>query len=74
MLYVLYALVVIVLAVVLMPKPPAQKPPALTDLTAPTVKQGKPVAKVFGRKIVSGTSIVWYGDLAYNDVRAKGGK
>ena len=74
MAYVLVALVVIILAVVLQPKPPAAKPPSLSDLSIPTAKQGKPIPKVFGQVIVTSPNIVWYGDLAYNAIRVKGGK
>lgn len=66
--------VVVILAVVLQPKPPPIKPPSLDDLKAPTVKQGKPVTKVFGQRIVTSPNIVWYGDLSYNKVTVKGGK
>ena len=69
--YVLFALVVVVLAVVLQPKMPQVKPPELSELDLPTVKQGKPIPKVFGRRIVTSPSVVWYGDLAYNNVRGK---
>ena len=72
--YIILAIVVVVLAVVLQPKPPVLAPPSLTDLNVPTAKQGKPIPKVFGQKIVTSPNIVWYGDLAYNAIRVKGGK
>lgn len=72
--YVIFALVVLVLAFALQPKPPAVKPPSLDDIELPTVGQGKPIPKVFGRRIVTSPNIVWYGDLAYNDVRKGGSK
>ena len=72
--YAIFAIVVVILAVVLQPKPPAMKPPSLNDLTVPTVKQGKPITKVFGQRIVTSPNIVWFGDLAYNKVSSKGGK
>ena len=74
MLYFFFAVVVIILAVVLQPKPPPIKLPSLDDLKVPTVKQGKPITKVFGQRIVTSPNIVWYGDLSYNDVRVKSGK
>jgi hypothetical protein len=74
MTYLLYAFGVIVLAVALMPKTPSPQRPSLEDLTAPTVKQGKPITKVFGQRIITGPNIVWYGDIGYNQVRVKSGK
>lgn len=74
MIYFVFALVVVILAIVLQPKPPVQKPPSLDDLSLPTVKQGKPITKVFGQKIVTSPNIVWYGDLSYNKVKVKSGK
>ena len=72
--YVIAAVVVIILAVVLQPKPPAVKPPSLSEIDVPTAKQGKAIAKVFGQRIVTSPNIVWYGDLAYNRIKVKGGK
>ena len=73
--YFLYFVVVVVLAFALQPKPaPAVLPPSLDDIEIPTVGQGKPVPKVFGKRIVTSPNIVWYGDLGYNDIRKKGGK
>lgn len=72
--YITFAIVVLVLAVVLQPKPPVQTPPSLSELEVPTAKQGKAIPKVFGQKIITSPNIVWYGDLAYNRVKVKGGK
>jgi hypothetical protein len=72
--YIVFAIVVIILAVVLQPKPPVPAPPSLSELEVPTAKQGKAIPKVFGQKIVTSPNIVWYGDLAYNKVTSKGGK
>lgn len=72
--YLIYAVIVVILAFALQPSPPGSKPPSLSDLKVPTIDQGTPVSKVFGRRIIQSTTIVWYGDLSYNKVRASGGK
>lgn len=72
--YLIYAVVVIIVAVALMPKPPGQKPPSLSEIDVPTAQQGKPVAVVFGRRIVMSPNIVWFGALGYNKIKSSGGK
>lgn len=72
--YAVWAIVVLVLAVALQPKPPGLKPPSLSEIDVPTAKQGRPIPKVFGRRIVKSPNIVWYGDLGYNKVKKSGGK
>ena len=72
--YLVFSVIVVILAFALQPSPPKQKVPSLSDLNIPTVGQGKPIPKVFGQRIVQSPSIVWYGDLGYNKVKADGGK
>ncbi len=72
--YIVYAIVVVIIALALAPKPPGQTPPSLSDVEAPTAEQGRPVPKVFGRRIVKSPNIVWYGDLGYKPIKAEGGK
>lgn len=72
MLYVLYAAIVVVLAFALQPKTPGTKPASLSEINVPTAKQGKPVPKVFGRRLLQSPNIVWYGDMGYNKVKGKG--
>ena len=72
--YLIYALIVIILAVALAPQAPASEPPSLTNIDAPTAKQGRPVPKIFGTRILQSPNIVWYGDVGYNEVLSEGGK
>ena len=72
--YLVVLLIVVVAAVSLQPKPPEAKPAQLTDIDVPTAEQGRPVPKVFGRCILQSPNVIWYGDLGYNKVKAKGGK
>lgn len=70
--YLIYAAIVVILAFALQPKTPGVKPASLSEIDVPTAKQGKPIPKVFGKKIVQSPNVVWYGDLGYNKVRTKG--
>lgn len=72
--YILYAVIVLIVAVALAPKPPGQEPPSLGDMDVPTAEQGRPIPKVFGTYVVQSPNIVWYGDLSYNKVTSSGGK
>lgn len=72
--YLVYAIIVVILAVALQPKPPVPTPPSLSDIDVPTAEEGRPIPKVFGRYLVKSPNIVWYGDLGYNEVKAEGGK
>lgn len=71
-LYILAAALIITVA--LTPKPPAPKPPELSDLQAPTAEEGMPVAVVFGDAWVKGSNCVWYGDLRTTPILKKAGK
>lgn len=72
--YLIYAIIVVVLAVALAPKTPGQEPASLSEIDVPTAEVGKPIPKVFGRRIVRSPNIVWYGDLGYNKVKKSGSK
>jgi len=74
MFYLVFAIVVIIAAVVLQPKPPGTKPASLSEIDVPTADQGKPIPKVFGKRIVQSPNIVWYGDLGYNKITQSGSK
>jgi len=70
--YILVAALVI--SVALAPKPPAPKPPELSDLQAPTAEEGKAIPVVFGDAWVKGSNCVWYGDLRSTPIQKKAGK
>lgn len=70
--YILVAAFVISYA--LAPKPPAPKPPELSDLQAPTAEEGKPIPVVFGDTWIKGSNVVWYGDLRTTPIVKKAGK
>lgn len=72
--YIVFLIIVIILAVALQPKPPGVKPATLSEVDAPTAEQGKPIPKVFGTYVVQSPNIVWYGDLSYAKIESEGGK
>ncbi|MBV1952722.1 MAG: hypothetical protein KUG64_11080 [Cycloclasticus sp.] len=72
--YLIYLIIVIVVAVALQPKVPGQKPASLNEIDVPTAEKGKPIPKVFGTWVVQSPNIVWYGALGYNKITASGGK
>ena len=72
--YIVFLIIVIIVAVALQPKPPGVKPATLSEVDAPTAEQGKPVPKVFGTIVVQSPNIVWYGDLSYTKIMSEGGK
>jgi hypothetical protein len=74
MAYLVYILIVIIIAVALQPKPPGQKPASLSEIDVPTATQGRAIPKVFGRRIVKSPNIIWYGDLGYKAIKQSGGK
>ena len=72
-----YLVVIVVAALVsvaLAPNPPEPKPAALSDVDAPTAEEGRPIPVVFGSVLLRGSNVVWYGDLAADPIRKKGGK
>ena len=71
MVYFFYIAVVVILAVALQPRTPGAKPANLSEINVPTAKQGKPIPKVFGKRILQSPNIVWYGDMGYNKVKGK---
>ena len=58
----------------LAPKPPEPKPASLSDVDAPTAEEGRPIPVVFGSVLLRGANVVWYGDLAADPIKKKGGK
>ena len=64
----------LVVSVALAPKPPAPKPPELSDLQAPTAEEGRAIPVVFGDAWIKGSNVVWYGDLRSTAITKKSGK
>lgn len=72
------ALVVLVvsafIAAALAPKPPAPKPASLQDFDVPTAEEDREIPVVFGTVTVTGPNVIYYGGLASEPIRKKGGK
>lgn len=66
--------VALILAVVLAPKPPIPKPPALEDFDVPVAEQGVDIPWVFGEGELKGYNVVWFGDLSTQPIKKSGGK
>jgi len=64
----------LVVAYALTPKPQAQKPAGLGEITVPTAEEGREIPVLFGTRDLEGPNVVWYGDLRTVAVKKKGGK
>lgn len=51
-----------VIAYLIMPKPKAPKPEAAKDLEDPTAEAGRPIPVLFGRMLIKGPNVVWFGE------------
>lgn len=64
----------LVLAYAFMPKPQAQKPPGMGEVTAPTAEVGREIPVLFGERDIEGPNVVWYGHIRLVPIKSKGGK
>jgi hypothetical protein len=62
------------LLTMLLVKPNKVKPASLQDFDLPVWEDGTPQSVLFGDGWVSGSMIVWYGNLRTKKIKAKGGK
>lgn len=51
-----------VAAYLIAPRSKRPRPAAVKELESPTADAGRPIPKVFGRKIVKSPNVLWYGD------------
>lgn len=63
--YVVWAVVAVVAAAVLMPKPSQSnaKPPGFSEIDAPTAEEGREIPVLFGTVEIESPNVVWYGDF-----------
>lgn len=72
--YIAILVVSALISYALAPKPPAPKPASIQDFDVPTAEEGRPIPVVFGTVTITGSNVVWYGDLSAEAIRKKGGK
>lgn len=58
----------------LAPKPPSPKPARLKDFDIPTADEGRPIPVVFGTVRVTGSNVIWYGNLRADPIKSSAGK
>lgn len=68
----LISLAVSAVSYLIMPKPKAPKPPAVTQADSPTSEAGKPIPVVFGDITVTETNVLGYMDSTYREYEVKG--
>lgn len=72
--YVALTVVSVGLSILLAPKAPSPPPAELEDFDAPTAEEGRPIPVVFGTVKITGSNILWYGNLTTTPIKTKGGK
>jgi|AntAceMinimDraft_6_1070360.scaffolds.fasta_scaffold107734_1 hypothetical protein len=73
--YVVGAIVLAVITVFLMPKPPpGPKPSTVSDVRVPITEEGEEVGAVYGTVWITAPQIVWYGDFSSKAIKSEGGK
>jgi hypothetical protein len=68
---VIYLIIATVISIALAPKPPKPKAAALEDFDLPTAEEGRPIPVVFGKCRITGSNILWYGDLGTKAIKKK---
>lgn len=63
-----------VIGYLLLPKPPAPKPPSLDDFKDPTAEAGRPIPVVFGSVTVTGLNNLGFWDKAISTRKRKTNK
>jgi hypothetical protein len=65
----IYYVVVLIISVALAPKPPKPKPAALEDFEVPLAEEDRPIPVVFGKVLITGPNVTWYGDLGSTKIK-----
>ena len=72
--YILIFIISLLVCYTMTPKVAAPKPASLSDFSLPTAEPGGCIPVIFGTRLISSPNVVWYGDLKYTPIKAKGGK
>jgi hypothetical protein len=70
--FLLYLVASVILSAVLAPKPPKPKAATLDDFDLPTAEEGRPIPVVFGTVRITGSNVLWYGDLRTKSIKKSG--
>jgi len=70
--FVVQVAIMVVLSMLLAPKPKTQtpKPLGLEQFDIPTVEEGRPIQVLFGKKYIASPNVVWFGHLKSQAVKA----
>jgi hypothetical protein len=66
---VIYMVIAAIISIALAPKPPKPKAATLEDFDLPTAEEGRPVPVVFGTVRITGSNVLWYGDLSTQKIK-----
>ena len=69
-----FALVMLVVSYALRPKPQSPSPATTDQADIPTAEEGKPIPIIFGRVLVSGPNVTWFGALQSVEIKGGGKK
>ena len=69
---IIYYIIVSLIAVALAPKPKPPKKAALDDFDLPVAEEGRPIPVVFGTVNITGSNVLWYGDLDTKAIKQGG--
>lgn len=64
----IYFVVVLILSIVLAPKPPKPRAAALDDFDVPVAEEDRPIPVLFGTWRITGANVLWYGDLMVSKI------
>lgn len=70
--YFIYYVIVLIISIALAPKPPKPKPAALEDFDIPIAEENRPIPVVFGKVLITGPNVTWYGDLGTKKIKKSG--
>jgi hypothetical protein len=68
---IIYYIIVLILSIVLAPKPPKPRSAALEDFDVPVAEEDRPIPVLFGTWRITGANVLWYGDLKSIKIKKK---
>ncbi|EOV8094052.1 TPA: hypothetical protein NGR52_004207 [Vibrio parahaemolyticus] len=68
------ALIALAASIFIKPKTVEPKAATLSDFSIPTAEENRAIPVLFGTRLISGSNVVWYGDLSKRAIKQKSGK